>query len=86
MIGFDAVIFDFDGVLLESESFSSVPVQRCVKPSSCVNSISATAFAASPNAADCGVTHATSILQLPAVPISCTVFASSLRSDDGATT
>src|SRR6476620_2709842 len=69
------------GALLDSESLSSVPVQRYVNPSSCVCSVAATAFVLSTNACVLGVTQATSMLQDPANPISTTALASSLVSD-----
>ena len=47
---------------------------------------STVAFAAFANAGDCGVTHATSISQLAARPMSCTVRGSSARSAAGAAT
>src|SRR6185312_11289275 len=74
------------GVLLDTESFSSWPVQRYVKPSSCVNSIAATAFVLSTNAGVCGDTHATSISQAPEVPMSSTAFVPILSIVAGATT
>src|SRR5690348_7433228 len=74
------------GVLLATESFRSCPVQRYVKPSSCVNSISATACLLLNSASLCGTTHATSISHAPDVPMSSTAFVSTLLSDAGATT
>src|SRR5690349_5377379 len=74
------------GVLLASESLSSVPVQRYVKPSSFVCSVAATALVLSTKAWVRGVTQATSMLQGADVPMSSTAFASSFVSDAGATT
>ena len=64
------------GVLLDVESFNNVPVQRTDEPSAHVVNVCATALVLLMNAVVCGVTHATSMLQVPEVPISLTVFMS----------
>src|SRR5262249_51196416 len=48
------------------ESLISVPVHQSVSPLSWVNMMRATLFAASATSGACGITHATSISQLPA--------------------
>ncbi len=69
-----------------TESFNIVALHRNVEPERSLNSILPTASAAWLSAADCGVTHARSMLQLPESPMSAARLASIWRRSSPAIT